>query len=78
MAPIRRPIGARPSVKRSSSSASLLAPLIAIERGRGLVRVGGGDVRARAGLDVDGRQAVGDDVVEVAGDAQPLLGHEPA
>ena len=40
--------------------------------------MGGGDVRARAGLDVDGRQAVGDDVVEVAGDAQPLLGHEPA
>ena len=40
--------------------------------------MGGGDVRARSGLDVDRRQAVGDDVVQVAGDAQPFLGHEPA
>ena len=48
------------------------------ERGRGLVRMGRGDVRARAGLDVDRGEAVGDDVVQVPGDAQPLLGHEPA
>ena len=67
-----------PSVKRSSSSASLLAPLIAVSAAAAWSGMGGGDVRARAGLDVDGRQAVGDDVVEVAGDAQPFLGHEPA
>ena len=40
--------------------------------------MGGGDVRARARLDVDRSEAVRDDVVQVAGDAQPLLGHEPA
>ena len=40
--------------------------------------MGRGDVRARAGLDVDRGEAVGDDVVQVPGDAQPLLGDEPA
>ena len=65
------------SVARSSSSVCLLSCLTAASAGRGLLGVAIEHVQRGARLHVDRGDAVGDHVVEVAGDAQALLG-DPA
>ena len=58
----------------SSSRASLLAAADRLERPRGLRRVAVDEVGGYARLHVDGRDRVGDGVVQVASDAQTLVG----
>ena len=60
--------------RRTQVGQRLAADLLDVAEGLArLLRVGVLHVGGDAGLDVDGDQRVGDHVVQVAGDAQPLL-----
>ena len=67
-----RLVASTPTSERSSTSASLLASLMAAERLR-LLGLAVDEVQGDAGLHVDQRHVVRDDVVQLAGDPQPLL-----
>ena len=59
---------------RRSSRAAPETRLISVQRGLGLARALVEDVGGDAGLDVDRDHRVGHDVVDLAGDAQALVG----